>query len=260
VQISSVEPTLGALLLAGALAAASEYVDSALGMGYGTTLTPVLLLLGFAPLDLVPMVLAAEFVTGLLAAKLHHTFGNVHLGRGSADRRAALLLGGCGVVGAVAGVELATHVSRGFVSTYIGAMVLATGLLLLATRRKAPRLSWKGLTAVGLIAAFNKGIGGGGYGPLLTGGQMVSGVNPKAAIGITSLAEGVVSLVGLVAYFLTLRHVQWKLGLALLAGSVASTPLSAWTVARVHHRHLRVLAGLGSCALGILVLLRLATA
>ena len=34
-----------------------EYVDSSLGMGYGSTLTPLLLLAGFSPLQIVPCVL-----------------------------------------------------------------------------------------------------------------------------------------------------------------------------------------------------------
>lgn len=252
------EHSLGALLLAGTIAAASEYVDSALGMGYGTTLVPLLLLLGFDPLDLVPVVLGSEFVTGLLAARLHHTLGNVDFSRGSNDRKAALLLGACGVVGAIVAVELAVHVPRGFVSLYIGAMVLGTGLLILATRKRSLRLSWGGITAVALVAAFNKGIGGGGYGSLLTGGQILSGVNPKAAIGVTSLAEGVVSLVGLVSYFVALGRIDWKLGAALLAGGLVATPLSVWTVSKVQLRHVRLLAGLAACLLGLLVLVRIA--
>lgn len=249
----------GILLIAGLVALASEYLDSALGMGYGTTLAPILLLLGFDPLDLVPVVLGSECVTGLLAASLHHTFGNASFARGSADRKAALLLGTCGAMGAVAGVELATHVSRRFVSTYIGAMVLATGLLILATRRWVPRLSWRSITAVGLVAAFNKGIGGGGYGPLLTGGQILSGVNPRAAISVTSLAESAVSFVGVLTYVVALGHVDWMLGLAVLAGGLVSVPLSVWTVSKVQLRHLRILAGLAACLLGLLVLLRLST-
>jgi len=39
-----------------------EYVDSTLGMGYGTTLTPVLLLVGFAPMQIVPAILLSEFM------------------------------------------------------------------------------------------------------------------------------------------------------------------------------------------------------
>ena len=46
------------------LAFVCEYVASTLGMGYGTTLTPVLLVMGFAPLSVVPAVLLSELVTG----------------------------------------------------------------------------------------------------------------------------------------------------------------------------------------------------
>jgi len=31
-----------------------EYLDSTLGMGYGTTLTPVFLLMGFRPMEIIP--------------------------------------------------------------------------------------------------------------------------------------------------------------------------------------------------------------
>jgi uncharacterized membrane protein YfcA len=165
----------------------------------------------------------------------------------------------CGTVGAIAAVELATHVSRGFVSTYIGAMVLATGIIILATRRWTPRLTWRGITAIGFVAAFNKGIGGGGYGPLLTGGQILSGVNPRAAIGVTSLAESAVSLVGLVSYLVALGHIDMKLGVAVLAGGLLSAPFSAWTVSKIHFRHLRILAGVAACLLGLVVLLRLSS-
>ena len=34
----------------------SEYLDSGLGMGYGTALAPILILMGFNPLQVVPAV------------------------------------------------------------------------------------------------------------------------------------------------------------------------------------------------------------
>ena len=55
----------------------AEYMDSTLGMGYGTTLTPLLLLLGFEPLQVVPAILLSELLTGLLAGFTHHSVGNV---------------------------------------------------------------------------------------------------------------------------------------------------------------------------------------
>ena len=41
----------------------AEYFDSSLGMGYGTTLTPVLLFMGYTPMQIVPAVLLSEMIT-----------------------------------------------------------------------------------------------------------------------------------------------------------------------------------------------------
>jgi len=62
-----------------AVSFAAEYVDSILGMGYGTTLTPVLLLIGFAPLEVVPALLVSQLLAGLLSGSVHHSMGNVDL-------------------------------------------------------------------------------------------------------------------------------------------------------------------------------------
>jgi uncharacterized protein len=58
---------------------AAEYVDSSLGMGYGPTLTPVLLLIGFAPVEVVPALLVSQLLAGLLSGVVHHSMGNVDL-------------------------------------------------------------------------------------------------------------------------------------------------------------------------------------
>ena len=61
------------------LAFAAEYIDSSLGMGYGTTLTPILLLLGVEPLQVVPAILLSQLIAGLAASVIHHAVGNVNL-------------------------------------------------------------------------------------------------------------------------------------------------------------------------------------
>ena len=62
----------------GAAAFVCEYVDSTLGMGYGTTLTPLLLLMGYKPLEIVPVILLSELISGLMAGAFHHFQGNVN--------------------------------------------------------------------------------------------------------------------------------------------------------------------------------------
>jgi uncharacterized membrane protein YfcA len=56
------------------LAFVCELVDSSLGMGYGTTLTPILLIAGYEPIEIVPAVLFSECITGIVAGILHHEF------------------------------------------------------------------------------------------------------------------------------------------------------------------------------------------
>jgi uncharacterized protein len=44
------------LIIVAFLALAFEYMDATMGMGFGTTLTPALLIIGFFPLQIVPAV------------------------------------------------------------------------------------------------------------------------------------------------------------------------------------------------------------
>ncbi|MCI2430509.1 sulfite exporter TauE/SafE family protein [Candidatus Acetothermia bacterium] len=243
-------------VLVALLAFLAEYIDSSLGMGYGTTLTPLLLLLGFRPLDVVPIVLLSECITGVVAAAFHHTYQNVSFRRHSLDSKVALVLVLIGIVGAVLAVTLALRLPDLWVRLYIGLLVLGMGVLILLKRTYSDGFSWKRLIAVGFLSSFNKGLTGGGYGPLITTGQIFAGLNPKAAVGITSLAEGLVSFIGVVAYLLLTPEPVWALTAPILLGAITSAPLAALTVQRVHFRHLRLLIGLLAIGIGLLTLAR----
>ena len=54
-----------------------ELMDSSAGMGFGTGLTPLLFLLGYEPLQVVPILLISEAITGLTSGMFHHEFENV---------------------------------------------------------------------------------------------------------------------------------------------------------------------------------------
>ena len=237
------------------LALACEYVDSTLGMGYGTTLTPILLLIGYEPAQIVPSVLLSEFLTGILAGILHHELGNVDFKPGSRSLNVALVLAACSVVGTLIAVVIAVNVPTWAVKTYIGVLVLLMGVGILATMSKSFAFSWKKVVGLGLVAAFNKGISGGGYGPLVTGGQILAGVDGKGAIGITSLAEGLVCIVGVVTYYLTGNGgVDWGLAPSLVLGAVLSVPFAAFTVKRMAMHKMRWAIGVAITVLGLFTL------
>jgi uncharacterized membrane protein YfcA len=237
------------------LALGCEYIDSTLGMGYGTTLTPILLLLGYEPAQIVPSVLLSEFLTGVLAGLLHQELGNVSFKRGSRPFKVTMVLAACSVVGTVAAVFIAVNIPTWVLKTYIGLLVLAMGVTILLTIHKTFAFSWTKVTVLGLIAALNKGLSGGGYGPVICGGQVLTGVGEKEAISITSLAEGLVCIVGVVAYILTGKGaVDWGLAPSLVLGAVLSVPFAALTVKKMSLRRLRWAIGSAVTGLGIFTL------
>jgi len=235
---------------------ACEYVDSTLGMGYGTTLTPVLLLVGFDPLVIVPAVLLSELVTGVSGGIMHHGAGNVDFRRGSRHRRVAMLLAGCSVVGTLVAVVISLRIPTWALTGYIGVLVFGIGAVILATRNRTFGFSWTKIAGLGLLAAFNKGMSGGGYGPVVSGGQMLSGMNPKQAVGITSMAEGLTCGVGAGIYFAT-TGIDGRLALPLVVGAMLSVPLSVHSVRAIDGKRLRVAIGILTLCLGALTLVRL---
>jgi uncharacterized membrane protein YfcA len=248
----------GIVILAIFLAAhLCEYIDSSLGMGYGTTLTPVLLLAGFAPLQIVPAVLLSEFVTGLAAGLLHHRDGNIDLLRDRKAQGTMLLLSALSVCGVLAAVALAIRISKFWLTAMIATIILAVGVVIIATVRRQLAYRRGHIIALGAVAAFNKGLSGGGYGPLVTGGQVVSGMSPKQAVAITSLTESLTCFVGLAAYVWMRGSPDWSLAIPLTTGALLSVPMATLTVRKLPETFMRASVGVVTCALGLLTFVKL---
>jgi len=243
-----------AAILVFLVALACEYLDSSLGMGYGTTLTPILLLAGFAPLDIVPAILLSEALTGAAAGLLHQRDGNVNFLRDARARRTAVLLIALSAVGAIAAATLAMKISKEMLTLFIASIIIAMGIIILVTLNRPFRYRPGGIVSVGAVAAFNKGLSGGGYGPLVTAGQVVSGLPSKHAIAITSVAESFTCVIGLAAYLALGRQISWGLTIPLVAGALLSVPIATLTVRRLPEKGMRLILGLVTLALGALAL------
>ena len=234
-----------------------EYVDSSLGMGYGTTLTPLLMLAGFEPLQIVPAVLVSELITGVAAGWMHHRDGNVDFLRDARARRTVLHLTALSAGGAIAAVVVAVSISKFLLGLFISAIVLAMGVIILVTRNRQVRYRSGSILAVGAIAAFNKGLSGGGYGPLVTAGQVVSGLPAKHAVAITSVAESLTCAIGVAAYLVAGKMIDWTLAIPLVAGAALSVPMATATILRTPEHSVRGLVGFTTCLLGLVVLWKL---
>jgi len=254
----------------------AEYMDATIGMGYGTTLTPLLLLIGFSPLQVVPAILLSQFLSGIFAATLHQGAGNVsfdfkndtehkivkRLGKlGYIPKSAAAKVATVLVMSSIAGVFVAVLIALTlpvfYLKLYIGLLVVAMGMIIIARHKVQNEFSWKKITGLGVLAAFNKGISGGGYGPLIVSGQILSGVEPKNSIGITALAEGATCFIGVMTYFIVGTNVDWSLAPYLAAGSLISVPLSVYTVKRMPVKRFTLTIGVATTLLGLFSLYKL---
>jgi hypothetical protein len=247
----------GVMLAVFLAALTCEYMDSSLGMGYGTTLTPLLLLAGFEPLQIVPAVLVSELMTGAAAGWMHHRDGNVDFLRDARARRTVLHLTALSAGGAIAAVFVAVSVSKFVLGLFITAIVLAMGVIVLLTRHRQVKYRAGSILAVGAVAAFNKGLSGGGYGPLVTAGQVVSGLPAKHAVAITSVAESLTCAIGVAAYLAAGQAIDWALAVPLVAGAALSVPMATATVRRTPEHTVRGLVGITTCLLGCVALWKL---
>ncbi len=272
------EITVGLFLILFMMAFVCEFIDSSMGMGYGTILAPTLLIFGFEPLVVVPSILLSQAFGGLTASVFHHQFRNVSFSRSSKDFKAFLYISGFGIIATIFAALLSINLSKIFLKTYIGALVLGMGIIIL--RNYAFKFSWNKLIGIGIISAFNKGMSGGGFGPVVTGGQVLAGQNHKNAIGVTTLAEAPICLVGFVTFiigrtvmelngrvldmpfsefvgYLFAPHMfRWELLLALFLGSIFVTPFGAFTTRIINQKIIHYLMGVLIIVLGLWTLIK----
>ncbi len=266
------EITIGLLIAVVVISLLCEYMDNSLGGGYGTTLTPVLLIIGFAPLAVVPAVLLGQLVGGIVGGYFHHRVGNVKLDfrhddigvkKGwrwlgyiprSLDAKVVLILAISGLIGGIIGAVSAINIPPVILSIYIGVMVLVIGILLLVRRNHQSPFSFRRLFGIGLLSAFNKGLSGGGYGPLITGGQVLIGRGVRNSIGSATIAEVAVCIVGFLAYVFFKGGIPWTLAAATAIGSITAGPLGAITVKKVESKKIKIGMGLLTVTLGVLTL------
>ncbi len=233
-------------------------IDSSFGMGYGFIVTPLLLILGYNPIQIIPTILVSSLVGNLLSAIFHHKLKNVDFSLQSRDFRIALVIGGCGSIGSIFGALLAVEISRFYLSLYIGVMVTAIGLFILYSMRMKMnfKFSWVRMIALGLVGAFNKGISGSGFGPIVTTGGLLSGLNEKATVSIQSLSELFASSVGLATFILSGVQVDTYFTIAVATGVALASPLAAVIVKRSSGEKLRLLIALTAILLGSFTIIR----
>lgn len=267
------EITAGLFIFLVLIAFFSEFIDSSLGMGYGTILSPVLLIIGFNPLVAVPAILITQAFGGLAASIFHHRFRNVSFSPDSRDLKVVLVISGLGIIATIIAALLSIKIPAIILKTYISVLVLIMGIIILLNKKFS--FSWKKMVGIGVLSAFNKGISGGGFGPVVTAGQIMAGEKYKSAIGITTLAEAPICIASFLTYFFARVASEFKgslfstpldeflrivfspkmlnggLILALLIGSVLVAPFGAFTTRKINDKYMHLILGIFIVTLGV---------
>jgi uncharacterized membrane protein YfcA len=234
----------------------AQFLNTALGEGFGTIVVPSFVLLGFDPIQIVPSLLFVQVFTGIISAIFHHRHGNVDFSIEGKSFKVALILTFFSIIGGGSAALLAVNVSQFLVKIYVGIIAFSMGILVLVFKEKRIRFSWLKINFMGFFASFNKGISGGGYGPIITSGQILSGLDSKSSISISSFTEAITCLVALLVYLLKVRVIDFMPVLSLLFGSILAIPFAVRVVKRSNEKKHVVAIGVITVCLGLATLVK----
>jgi uncharacterized membrane protein YfcA len=238
------------VILAGAV---GQFVDAAVGMGFGVLSSSFMIAGGVAPALVVTTVNVAKIGNGLMSAASHASVGNVRW-------RWVLPLALPGVVGAVGGALLLVRVLGGFARSAVPVLLLIMGLALLIRfwRMKSIRTDdqaqaepeaearWLPLAIIGFLGGGINAMTG-GYGPFTTSSLLLlRGGHPRFAVGTVNAVEVIVASAAAVTLLLQLdlATFTWQLPVALMVGGLFTSLPAAYVSKRLSARTLGVTVGL----------------
>ena len=256
-----------------------EFIDASMGMMFGTILSPVLIIAGFEPVLVVPSILLSQALGGFTASIFHHRLRNVNLAlttknpkiiakklselgylesfkRGTTkDMKVSFCIVSLGIVATIIAALTAISIPKAVLKTYIGILVLVMGIILLLC--PVFKFSWKKMIVVGILSAFNKGISGGGFGPVVTSGQVLAGRDGKSSIGATTFAEAPICIAGFLTFLIIKGISDWNLVVLLSMGALLGAPLGALLTSKFKsEKRLKIILGLLTLVLGTWTLVR----
>ncbi|MFC1562950.1 sulfite exporter TauE/SafE family protein [candidate division KSB1 bacterium] len=242
------------IILIFTLAFLCEFIDSSMGMGYGTILSPLLIIIGIEPLVVIPSILISQSLSGISAGLFHNKYKNLNIKFGSKDFKVILTISIFGTFASGTAVFVAINIPAEILKIYIGLLIFIIGIILISKTRFV--FSWGKIVAIALLSSFNKGISGGGFGPVITGGQIISGNGYKNSIGCTTICEGQICFTAFILYLIIRGIPDPYVVFPLIIGSVASTPFGPKITGKINPEKLKPLVGIIILLIGVLTIIK----
>lgn len=236
----------------------AAFLDSSMGMGYGL-LAPVLMGLGLDPYIVVPILLLSQMTTGFTGTIFHSLYHNIDFKTSKTqDTKTTILFILIGFLGMVLAVLVSLNISTNILLLYIGILMIGAGIVMLP--KLSFSFSWKRIMFLNGLASFNKAISGGGYGPIMTVGQMTSGRDVRESVAFTDFTEAFLSGFGFLLYLIFNEYyginivITIKLGVILIISGMIATPLGALITKKLKKKSSKKIVGALSILIGIFTL------
>jgi uncharacterized protein len=227
----------------------AQLVDGALGMAYGVTSATALLAIGVPPAHVSAATHTAKLFTTAASGASHIWLKNV-------DWAVFRRLAPAGMAGGALGVFAVTGIEGALIRPFLIAYLAVMGVYIIW---RAWRPSFRTRISRGLIAplgaggGFADGIGGGGWGPVVTTTLVGAGEEPRYVVGTVNTAEFFVTVAVLAGFLAALLTGHWETAkgftahaaavAGLIAGGLCAAPLAALVTRYARPRLMAVLVG-----------------
>lgn len=209
-----------------------EIIDSGFGMMYGTILSPFLLMMGVEPALAIPSILLSQALGGAMASFRHVGFENIDLTVHSNERQIVTVIFTLGILAVIIGALLAVEIPKSILQLYIGILVTVMGFVVIINKQF--EFSWNKVYIVGFLSSFNKSFSGGGFGPLVSTGLIISGKDAKNSVAITDMAEVPICIVGFVSWAIFSKHtLDYKFIAVLCVAAVIGAYIGPYILSKI---------------------------
>jgi uncharacterized membrane protein YfcA len=219
----------------------AQLVDGALGMAFGVLSTSSLLYFGnVTPAVASAMVHVTEVFTTAASGASHWWYRNV-------DWRLVARLAPAGMIGGAIGAYLLATADQEFMRWVVSIYLVGIGAFIIfrAFRPLWPRdvRDWI-VPFVGGGGGLLDAMGGGGWGPIVTGSLVGRGHHPRRVIGSTNTTEFLVTTVISATFVATIGWYELSSAAGLIIGGVLAAPLGGFIVSRIPTRPAMIAVGI----------------
>ena len=222
----------------------AEIVAGSMGMGYGVICTTILLILNVPPPIISASIHSAESFTSAAGSISHWQLGNI-------NKKLAKALAIPAIIGAVAGALLLSYVGERYATItkpfialytmYLGIRILQNAFTKRDSNSKKKNVN---ITALGLIGGFIDSVGGGGWGPLVTGTFIKNGHTPRYVIGSSTFAKCILTVASAITFIFTIGIHHWNIVAGLLIGGIVTAPFSAMLTSKLPTKKMFIAVGI----------------